>query len=58
MIKPDAVLVGYAEKILDYLEKMGFEIVARKQETLTRENVIFLYPMHVGRVSLMISLHS
>jgi len=47
LIKPDAVSAGYTRRILDYLEKSGFEVLMQKQETLSREDVAFLYPMHV-----------
>jgi len=47
LIKPDAVLSGCVEKIIAFLEMSGFKIVSRKRMVLRREDVMFLYPMHV-----------
>jgi len=49
MVKPDAVMAGYIEGIIRHIKENGFKIVARKQKTLTRDDVAFLCPMHVGR---------
>ena len=47
LIKPDAVLFGHIEKIINFLKMSEFKIVARKRVILRRENIMFLYPMHV-----------
>lgn len=48
MVKPDAVAAGHVQRIVDYLKEFGFEIIARKQKTLTRHDALFLYPMHIN----------
>jgi nucleoside-diphosphate kinase len=47
LIKPDAVSKGHTSKIIEMVEKNGFEIIKRKRGILDRENVCFLYPKHV-----------
>lgn len=49
LIKPDAVKNGYTDKIIEYLKKAGFEIVARKPKVLSRIDEMFLCPMHIGQ---------
>lgn len=49
LIKPDAVIAGHIEKIIEYLKQFDFEIITRKGKTLTRKDVAFLCPMHIDR---------
>lgn len=49
LVKPDAVAAGYTEEIGKYLEQCGFKIISRKKKLLTKKDVMFLCPMHVGR---------
>jgi nucleoside-diphosphate kinase len=47
LIKPDVVKKGCVEKIVKFLEKNGFKILARETKMLSRRDVMFLYPMHI-----------
>lgn len=49
LIKPDAVLAGQVEEILNFMEVIGFKVWARKSMVLQRRDVAFLYPMHVSQ---------
>ena len=49
MVKPDMVGADHTQEIVNYLEEFGFEVVSRKQRVLTRNDVLFLCPMHICR---------
>jgi len=49
LIKPDLVSANRVEEIMSYLRKYGFEVLERKRQVLTRDDVLFLYPMHIGK---------
>lgn len=50
LIKPDAVRDGYVKKIIEFLEKDGFRILARETKILNRKDTMFLYPMHIKEI--------
>ncbi|MBU2579801.1 nucleoside-diphosphate kinase [Patescibacteria group bacterium] len=50
LIKPDAVRNGYVKKIIEFLEKRGFKVLARETRVLSRRDIMFLYPMHIKEV--------
>jgi|SRR3989344_4464513 len=49
LIKPDAVSNGFVDDIVRFVKNAGFEVLARKQKTLSKADEIFLCPMHIGK---------
>ena len=49
IIKPDAVRNGYTGAILAEIEKAGFQIVAIKKQTISREQAKGFYAVHAGK---------
>ena len=49
IVKPDAVSKGHVRKIIQSLRRHGFKVVRRKRKTLSRKDVIFLYPMYIQK---------
>jgi len=49
MIKPDAVEAGYTDKIVEYIQQEGFQIYAKKETYLTREQAQEFYKEHEGK---------
>ncbi|MFA5742646.1 MAG: nucleoside-diphosphate kinase [Candidatus Paceibacterota bacterium] len=49
LIKPDAVLNGYTEKIVKEIKKYAFIPIKREKRMLDRKDICFLYPAHIKR---------
>jgi nucleoside-diphosphate kinase len=49
IIKPDAVRKGFTGAILAEIEKAGFQIVAIKKQSISREQAKGFYAVHVGK---------
>lgn len=49
LIKPDVVRSGRADDLVKIVEASGFEVLARKQKTLSRADEMFLCPMHLDK---------
>eukprot|EP00892_Ulva_mutabilis_P008667 jgi/Ulvmu1/6172/UM028_0028.1 len=49
MIKPDAVAAGYADVIMEQIERQGFKIVQKRSYQLTREHAQEFYSEHVSK---------
>ena len=49
IIKPDAVRKGFTGAILAEIEKAGFQIVAIKKQSISKEQAKGFYAVHVGK---------
>jgi nucleoside-diphosphate kinase len=49
IVKPDAVRKGYTGAILAEIEKAGFQIVAIKRQSISKEQAKGFYAVHVGK---------
>ena len=49
IIKPDAVRKGFTGAILAEIEKAGFQIVAIKRQSISKEQAKGFYAVHVGK---------
>ena len=49
IVKPDAVRKGFTGAILADIEKAGYQIVAIKRQSISREQAKGFYPVHVGK---------
>ncbi len=49
IIKPDAVRKGYTGAILAEIEKAGFQIVAIKEQSISKEQAQGFYAVHAGK---------
>ena len=49
IIKPDEVRKGYTGAILAEIEKAGFQIVAIKKQSISKEQAKGFYAVHVGK---------
>lgn len=49
IVKPDAVAKNHTEAIFGMIEKAGFEILSRKDTTLTKEQAESFYDIHKGQ---------
>jgi nucleoside-diphosphate kinase len=49
IIKPDAVRKGYTGAILSEIAKAGFQIVAIKKQSISREQAKGFYAVHAGK---------
>jgi nucleoside-diphosphate kinase len=49
IIKPDAVRKGFTGAILAEIEKAGFQIVAIRKQTISKEQAKGFYAVHVGK---------
>ncbi|HMD77291.1 MAG TPA: nucleoside-diphosphate kinase [Terracidiphilus sp.] len=49
IIKPDAVRKGFAGAILAEIEKAGFQIVAIKKQSISKEQARGFYAVHEGK---------
>jgi nucleoside-diphosphate kinase len=49
IVKPDAVRKGFTGAILAEIEKAGFQIVAIKRQTISKEQAKGFYAVHVGK---------
>jgi nucleoside-diphosphate kinase len=49
IIKPDAVRKGYAGAILAEIEKAGFQIVAIRKQTISKDQAMGFYAVHRER---------
>ena len=46
IIKPDAMKLKYSGKIIDFIEKKGFNIIAQKKIVLTKSQAEAFYSIH------------
>jgi nucleoside-diphosphate kinase len=49
IVKPDAVRKGFTGAILAEIEKAGFQIVAIKKQSISKEQAKGFYAVHVGK---------
>ena len=49
IVKPDAVRKGYPGAILAEIERAGFQIVAIKRQSISKEQAKGFYAVHVGK---------
>jgi nucleoside-diphosphate kinase len=49
IVKPDAVRKGFTGAILAEIEKAGFQIVAIKKQSISKEQARGFYAVHVGK---------
>jgi len=49
IVKPDAVRKGFTGAILAEIEKAGFQIVAIKKQTISKEQAQGFYAVHAGK---------
>jgi nucleoside-diphosphate kinase len=49
IIKPDAVRKGYTGAILGEIAKAGFQVMAIKKQTISKEQAKGFYAVHVGK---------
>ena len=49
IIKPDAVRKGFTGALLAEIEKAGFQIVAIKRQSISKEQAKGFYAVHVGK---------
>ena len=49
IIKPDAVRKGFTGALLAEIEKAGFQIVAIKRQSISKEQAKGVYAVHVGK---------
>ncbi len=49
IVKPDAVRKGFTGAILAEIEKAGFQIVAIKRQSISKEQAKGFYAVHVGK---------
>ena len=49
IVKPDAVRNGYTGAILAEIAKAGFQVVAIKKQTISKEQAKGFYAVHVGK---------
>ncbi len=49
IIKPDAVRAKNAGKIIDHIERAGFDIIALEKKQFTREEAEYFYAVHRER---------
>ena len=46
IIKPDAMKLKYSGKIIDFIEKKGFNLIAQKKIVLTKSQTEAFYSIH------------
>ena len=49
IVKPDAVRKGFTGAILAEIEKAGFQIVAIKRQSISKEQAKGFYAVHIGK---------
>ena len=58
IVKPDAVRKGYTGAILAEIDKAGFQIVAIKRQSISKEQAKGFYAVHAASPSSMRSARS